>query len=1164
MNNISDAYNVYIGTSLDNKINVTEDINKYLYINEKIDCLTNLDTIINSYNNYSFDNNKLKLYVFGINNILFKSIKIIDNKLKEHLTKNNIINNPFSNIVLPIMNCVKTLPYLKKNNIPSDVLLGKELSSEYKYIYNDINIPKNKLYILSHNGGGGLSQYVCDLIKIINNDQTFDDYEIYTNETILDLPVRGRGLSPTGRDHLFRGTKFPEIRNTEVSKIRIELCDEIIKSIYDLSPYDNNTVHINILPLFLEISYDDIENFVKYLITSNIKIIITIHDYFWLFPKTPSIIEKEFENNESQINNIVQVLFDRADLVIFPTNFLVNKYKSKGINFDNTTYVVEDHPDVNYKASITYFPQIDFSIKLLYLGEVLEHKGFNLVTNILDELKINLPESLQKSKIELYVLGKSDKPLSKHNFKIINMGKYNNYDVIDTIKNINPCLIFASSIVAETWSYSLSISLKTGIPLFYNDIEGAYRERINKLNRNNVASFNSLTDSNLEITKKLANFIEYIDNNSQYNDIDNIYKHNNDGYNIISTPFYDNYLYKNYPIKKIVSVIPLKIYQTWHTKELPEKMKQCVNNLKIHNPEFEFFLYDDNDCRNFIKDHYPIEFLNAYDKLIPGAYRADLWRLCILYKYGGIYVDIKYQCINNFKFIQLTDKEYIVSDGFHAEDSTYSIYNGIIIVKQNNEFILKSMIRLLYNVSINYYGVSCYDVSGPSMFRYIYNEYEKKYQFELFHYGPVDNERIIYKNKIILNHYDEYRIEQKKNELNKHYSILWENRQIYNNDIVVNIPLNNPIRTFCVYFPQFHTFKENDYNFYKGFTDINNIDLLIKNNKLDNDYLTPNLKELELTKITDYNLLNDSIVQKQIDILTKYNLEGLVIYYYWFSINTITNKHHIMENVINKFFSRSINMNNRKVYFMWANEDWSKNVAFSTENNQVHIQNKYDEETFNNIIEDLIPYFKHDNYLKINNKPVFFIHHPLYIPTSQIILFKIMLNEKCILHSFDGIIFYINNFNTNDAVLQLSNIDKKYNINNYHSFPNYNEHSIINGITTYNYTCFVNDYKFNNSINTIMFDFDNQARMYKPDRSKHRWKYINVNESNHTKILNKFINNYLYNQFDLEFSNVIHMNAWNEWGENMAIEPSNEKGYYYLELIKRCFFQNIYLKQFKL
>ena len=167
MNNISDAYNVYIGTSLDNKINVTEDINKYLYINEKIDCLTNLDTIINSYNNYSFDNNKLKLYVFGINNILFKSIKIIDNKLKEHLTKNNIINNPFSNIVLPIMNCVKTLPYLKKNNIPSDVLLGKELSSEYKYIYNDINIPKNKLYILSHNGGGGLSQYVCDLIKII-------------------------------------------------------------------------------------------------------------------------------------------------------------------------------------------------------------------------------------------------------------------------------------------------------------------------------------------------------------------------------------------------------------------------------------------------------------------------------------------------------------------------------------------------------------------------------------------------------------------------------------------------------------------------------------------------------------------------------------------------------------------------------------------------------------------------------------------------------------------------------------------------------------------------------------------------------------------------------------------------------------------------------------
>lgn len=31
--------------------------------------------------------------------------------------------------------------------------------------------------------------------------------------------------------------------------------------------------------------------------------------------------------------------------------------------------------------------------------------------------------------------------------------------------------------------------------------------------------------------------------------------------------------------------------------------------------------------------------LSAYDKIMPNAYKADLFRLCILYVYGGCYID---------------------------------------------------------------------------------------------------------------------------------------------------------------------------------------------------------------------------------------------------------------------------------------------------------------------------------------------------------------------------------------------------------------------------------------------------------------------------------------------------------------------------------------------
>lgn len=52
------------------------------------------------------------------------------------------------------------------------------------------------------------------------------------------------------------------------------------------------------------------------------------------------------------------------------------------------------------------------------------------------------------------------------------------------------------------------------------------------------------------------------------------------------------------------SIIPLKIYQTWYTKNLPPKMKERVELLKVDNPQFEHCLFDDNDCREFIKNNF--------------------------------------------------------------------------------------------------------------------------------------------------------------------------------------------------------------------------------------------------------------------------------------------------------------------------------------------------------------------------------------------------------------------------------------------------------------------------------------------------------------------------------------------------------------------------------
>ena len=165
--------------------------------------------------------------------------------------------------------------------------------------------------------------------------------------------------------------------------------------------------------------------------------------------------------------------------------------------------------------------------------------------------------------------------------------------------------------------------------------------------------------------------------------------------------------------KNIHSVIPLNLFQTWNTLELPQYMKKNVELLKKQNPEFTHYLYDDTMCREFISQNFDADVLYSFDKLKPGAYKADLWRYCILYKKGGIYLDIKYRCISHFKLIELTNKEYCVKDRIY--NGVVGIYNALLCLKKNNDMLFKCIQEIVHNVKYNLYGFSELYVTGPHL-----------------------------------------------------------------------------------------------------------------------------------------------------------------------------------------------------------------------------------------------------------------------------------------------------------------------------------------------------------------------------------------------------------------------------------------------------------------
>lgn len=177
-----------------------------------------------------------------------------------------------------------------------------------------------------------------------------------------------------------------------------------------------------------------------------------------------------------------------------------------------------------------------------------------------------------------------------------------------------------------------------------------------------------------------------------------------------------NYLKKNNGGNK--DIIPKNIYQCWisPSKNTPKCIEEAIEKLKLQNPEFKFHMYNNEMCRKFIKTNFNEDILYTYDMLKPEAYKADLWRYCIMYKLGGVYIDCKYIMNGNNKIINLLDKEYFVRDT-HAIQFGNGEYiaNALLISKPKNKLYLNCINNIAKKVKNKDIGRDFLDVTGPRL-----------------------------------------------------------------------------------------------------------------------------------------------------------------------------------------------------------------------------------------------------------------------------------------------------------------------------------------------------------------------------------------------------------------------------------------------------------------
>jgi hypothetical protein len=116
-------------------------------------------------------------------------------------------------------------------------------------------------------------------------------------------------------------------------------------------------------------------------------------------------------------------------------------------------------------------------------------------------------------------------------------------------------------------------------------------------------------------------------------------------YNPVQLYHYDT---KEVSVIEIKPSYPKVIYFCNHL--IGEKEIASANNWKNLNPDYEIKLYDDAMIRAFLLEEYGEIYVDLFNYLQDGPIKADFWRVCILYKYGGVYSDI-----DNMPLVSLSD-----------------------------------------------------------------------------------------------------------------------------------------------------------------------------------------------------------------------------------------------------------------------------------------------------------------------------------------------------------------------------------------------------------------------------------------------------------------------------------------------------------------------------
>lgn len=169
---------------------------------------------------------------------------------------------------------------------------------------------------------------------------------------------------------------------------------------------------------------------------------------------------------------------------------------------------------------------------------------------------------------------------------------------------------------------------------------------------------------------------------------------------------------------KFFYMIPKIIHQTAKTEVIPNNWKDYQRKVISLHPEWKYILWTDKDNDKFVKEEFP-EFYKIYFNMPKNIMRADVIRYLLMYKVGGLYLDLDYEFLRPFDLI---DRPLVLPMNRSARsgDVSDSFGNSIFASEPKHVFWEKVINYLFLYPPIKDENYDVENVTGPGLLTKVY------------------------------------------------------------------------------------------------------------------------------------------------------------------------------------------------------------------------------------------------------------------------------------------------------------------------------------------------------------------------------------------------------------------------------------------------------------